>query len=317
MMKPAIYTASRMHHAGMWRELREQEMRKLIITARWIDQAKSFDEAQAPVEVKRQGWLDDEEDIRRSDYVLVYAKTFDEKTKAVLEAGWSGTKCEDGETLRGALVEAGMGIALGKRVVLCGESESFGTWQHHPGVRAKLASVSEALQWIMDDWNGAHTSFAAITATMVCREALLLFRDIWINAKSIEQRLPNQMEVHNGPKYLNQTGLIFTCDPGDLNQMPLQTFSNTYLAPAVAELVAKCRGKNFIPAGELMELPRGVLDKAAERFENVAMRVVMNYVKIPEGWNGWQKHMDGYYDPWTDILGPQQVTFAIRLDVHG
>lgn len=144
MHKPAIYIASRMHHAGMCRELREAEMRKFTITSRWIDQAKSFDEACASFEVKRQGWLDDEADIRRSDYVLVYA----DPTQVCCDCP---RPLFQGELLRGALVEAGMGIAMGKRMVLCGESESFGTWQHHPAVRAKLAGVSEALSWIMAD----------------------------------------------------------------------------------------------------------------------------------------------------------------------
>jgi hypothetical protein len=41
---------------------------------------------------------------------------------------------EDGEHLRGALIEAGMAIALGKRVIVVGDHPDFGTWQHHPNV---------------------------------------------------------------------------------------------------------------------------------------------------------------------------------------
>lgn len=41
---------------------------------------------------------------------------------------------EEGEHLRGALVEAGMAIALGKTVLVIGDHPDFGTWQHHPKV---------------------------------------------------------------------------------------------------------------------------------------------------------------------------------------
>lgn len=61
---------------------------------------------------------------------------------------------EEGEHLRGALVEAGMAIALGKIVLVIGSHPDFGTWQHHPNVmhaadldhaRARLAELASAM----------------------------------------------------------------------------------------------------------------------------------------------------------------------------
>ena len=105
-----VYTASKLHHRERWRSLRSQ-WPDVTFTARWPDLDKdipsSSDEA-------RSNWLKDEEDVRRADVVMVYA--------------------EDGDHLRGALIEAGMAIALGKTVMVVGEHPDFGTWRHHPRV---------------------------------------------------------------------------------------------------------------------------------------------------------------------------------------
>lgn len=103
-----IYTASKLRHAQKWRELRS-EWPEFLFVSRWIDMPTFQD---GKPEVCREGWIVDEHDVRKSDIVMVYA--------------------QDSEDLRGALVEAGMGIALDKCLLLVGESESFGTWQHHP-----------------------------------------------------------------------------------------------------------------------------------------------------------------------------------------
>lgn len=105
-----VYTASKLHHRQRWVSLRSQ-WPGVTFTARWPDLEKdrpsSDDEA-------RSNWLKDEEDVRKADVVMVYA--------------------EDGEHLRGALIEAGMAIALGKTVLVVGDHPDFGTWQHHPRV---------------------------------------------------------------------------------------------------------------------------------------------------------------------------------------
>lgn len=128
---PKIYTASKLHHAPMWRELKLHTNLPMTITSRWISM-EHFDDADAPIEQKRAGWIIDETDVRESDYVLVFAAA--------------------NEPLRGALVEAGMGIAYGKKIVCCGQSDSFGTWQYHPQVIERANNLQAALQFILLDW---------------------------------------------------------------------------------------------------------------------------------------------------------------------
>lgn len=135
-MLPGVYTASKVIHAPTWRSLREGWSFALRVTSRWID-TETFDGPGVDASVKRAGWIVDEQDVRDSDYILVASL--------------------NGEDLRGALVEAGMGIALGKKIVLCGESQSFGTWQEHPLVVAKCKYLTDALAWIVADWKGEHT----------------------------------------------------------------------------------------------------------------------------------------------------------------
>jgi hypothetical protein len=73
-----------------------------------------------------QHWIEDHQDVAQSDVVLVYA--------------------EEGDVLRGAFVEAGMGIALEKLVVAVGDGE-FGTWVCHPQV-TRVPNLESALRWM-------------------------------------------------------------------------------------------------------------------------------------------------------------------------
>jgi hypothetical protein len=56
-------------------------------------------------------WKQDQADVIRSDVVMVYAEPQDH--------------------LRGALIEAGMGIAYGKTVIVIGDHPDYGSWQYH------------------------------------------------------------------------------------------------------------------------------------------------------------------------------------------
>ena len=117
-----VYMASKLHHFRRWRALRAQ-WSNLHFTARWPDMDVST--VPGTPEEARKHWIEDEEDVRAADAVLVYA--------------------EDGEHLRGALVEAGMAIALRKTVVVVGTHPDFGTWQHHPRV-IQARDLEEARQ---------------------------------------------------------------------------------------------------------------------------------------------------------------------------
>lgn len=121
-----VYTASKLHEAPRWKSLIE-EWPEVEFVARWVN-CITYDEASGDEDVIPrivEGWIDNVEDVKRCDVVLVYSQ---------------------GETLRGALVEAGMGIAFGKTVIVVGTNESHGTWQYHPQViRLPTLEVVRAL----------------------------------------------------------------------------------------------------------------------------------------------------------------------------
>ena len=109
-----IYTASKITLARGWANFRA-EWTEHKFTSHWIDRVLAGEEASAMhPEYAQEVWIEDEEDIRRADVVLVL-----------------GTH---GEHLRGALVEAGMGIALGKKIIVVGDHPDYGSWQFHPAV---------------------------------------------------------------------------------------------------------------------------------------------------------------------------------------
>lgn len=106
-----VYTASKIASASLWRDLSSQWPGVLFI-ARWLRHAE-IGTPDLP-EYAERFWREDEQDIRDCDAVLVYA--------------WGNVH------LRGALVEAGMGIAFGKTVIVVGAHPDYGTWQFHPRV---------------------------------------------------------------------------------------------------------------------------------------------------------------------------------------
>lgn len=122
-----IYTASKLKHAAKWRQLCEDNA-VLYAHARWLKHSR-MQTPDTPENAKT-FWLQDEQDVKDADVVLVYAESDDK--------------------LRGALVEAGIAIACGIPVIVVGEHEDYGTWQYHPGVRRmpSLASVIDFLKCV-------------------------------------------------------------------------------------------------------------------------------------------------------------------------
>lgn len=106
-----VYTTSKLSRAATWRRLAET-WQCAHFHARWL----KYDLIGTPdtAEHAAKFWLEDQEDVACADVVLVWA--------------------EEGEYLRGALVEAGMALAAGVPVVVVGEHPDYGTWQHHPNV---------------------------------------------------------------------------------------------------------------------------------------------------------------------------------------
>ena len=121
-----IYTASNLSNGPLWRQLRN-DWPEIEIVARWPFLHINDDGSPGwPSDCAAHGsvfWQHDHDDVAACDVVLVYAQ---------------GDK-----PLRGALVEAGMGIALGKIVVVVGNYTSYSTWQYHPAVK-RVASLEDA-----------------------------------------------------------------------------------------------------------------------------------------------------------------------------
>jgi len=108
--KPKVYFASKLTYA---RRLWELALKwNLETTSRWLSQADLELKGSPSTEEFGIFWLVDEEDVRRSDALIVYGEADD--------------------ILKGALVEVGMAIALGKLVICVGASSSFGSWTNHP-----------------------------------------------------------------------------------------------------------------------------------------------------------------------------------------
>lgn len=115
-----VYTASKLDHAERWKKLRA-EWPEVHFTARWpFFVGQIADDGYNAT----QFWQDDHADVQRADVILVFAEKPEEK-------------------LRGALVEAGMGIAAGKKVIVIGEHPDYSTWQFHPLV-TRLSSLERA-----------------------------------------------------------------------------------------------------------------------------------------------------------------------------
>lgn len=119
-----VYTASKLRHAAMWRELCAVTAH-IQAHARWLKHS-TLGTPDTP-EHAAEFWLQDEQDVRDADAVLVYA---------------------DGDDhLRGALVEAGIAIASGVPVIVIGKHADYGTWQYHPGV-TRMDDLPSALAYL-------------------------------------------------------------------------------------------------------------------------------------------------------------------------
>lgn len=122
-----VYLASKIYHAKSLRKLRLQWLTLgIVVNSRWLDMA-DLERAATP-EQYTMFWLVDEEDVKDCDILIIYG--------------------ESGDALRGALVEAGIAIALGKLVIAVGDSPSLSNWTHHPLV-VRVPSLDAARDLIL------------------------------------------------------------------------------------------------------------------------------------------------------------------------
>lgn len=124
-----IYTASKTRHADKWRRLRAEDPR-FRVNATWIDEAgagqtKCFTDL----------WRRCVAEASAADALLLYV--------------------EEGEQLKGALVEVGAALATGTPVYVVGPDdvrEMTGSWVYHGLVRGFL-TVDLALNQIAEDYS--------------------------------------------------------------------------------------------------------------------------------------------------------------------
>lgn len=119
----SLYPASRTRHSRLWIELANRTTSQIHWVARW---PYLIGVMPPSPEAARNFWLDDLADIARAEVLLVYSDPGD-----------------DGK-LAGALVEAGAALALGKRVIVVGDSPQYSSWQYHPSV-ARVDTLAEGL----------------------------------------------------------------------------------------------------------------------------------------------------------------------------
>lgn len=105
-MGPIVYVASKVKHAGMWRQLRNFGM---PINSTWIDEAgegQTEDHAELASRCLRE--------VQEADALILF--------------------CEPGDVLKGALIEAGAALVIGKHVFCIGTCESISTrtFSKHP-----------------------------------------------------------------------------------------------------------------------------------------------------------------------------------------
>lgn len=127
MYKPKVYTASKIPRHTLWKELKASPSWDHVDwTARWVHMVD--EERETTPALFAHFWTIDMQDVRRSDFVLLYA-------------------AEDAQELRGGLVEAGMGLAFGK-TVLAIDLPLTHSWSHHPLV-VRLSSLDLAREFLL------------------------------------------------------------------------------------------------------------------------------------------------------------------------
>lgn len=130
--KPKVYTASKIKHRTKWQGTEIVYRDKLEFTARWVFMSPGPDHDSTfwtPAQ-KQLHWIQDIQDVQRSDFLLAYA--------------------EPEDPVKGTLVEIGAAIAACKIVLAVGFDDSH-SWQAHPLV-LPMPTVAVALSYIL----GAH-----------------------------------------------------------------------------------------------------------------------------------------------------------------
>lgn len=122
--KPKIYIASKAHHRPRWRAVRDNGYE---IVSQWIDTEDKFTLDPTDLDFVKL-WEMCLADIKSCDVLVLYV--------------------EDGERLKGALVELGAAIALNKEIIVTGRIGDNGSWHNHPKIEVSGKTLEEVLTYI-------------------------------------------------------------------------------------------------------------------------------------------------------------------------
>ena len=124
---PAVYPASKLRHGKMLKDVLNRA--NIQCAAHWPELVGKISDStlNAPV-----FWRRNMMDVANCDMVLLYA--------------------EEGDKLRGALVEAGAAFMATKPVIVVGDHQDYGTWKYYPGV-LQATDLNHAI-WIVKTMSG-------------------------------------------------------------------------------------------------------------------------------------------------------------------
>lgn len=129
-VKPKIYIASKARHRPRWREFRDGMGYQII--SRWIDTGDKYigttaGDAMSDLDY-RQLWRECVQDVRDCDVLVLYV--------------------EEGEHLKGALIELGIALGLKKEIIVTGPLGDNGTWHYHDKVEVSDKSIEALMEYI-------------------------------------------------------------------------------------------------------------------------------------------------------------------------
>lgn len=127
--KPRVYYASASAAAHLVKPHMDFFSSTIDFTSTWVD-ALLGGAVETPDSAKL-FWQQDYNEIQASDYLFLW--------------------CPLALRLRGALVEVGMAITLGKPVFVAGNHADYSTWQYHPQVH-RFSHWDQGLNAILTHW---------------------------------------------------------------------------------------------------------------------------------------------------------------------
>ena len=123
-VKPKIYIASKAAYRPRWREFQDKGY---DIVSSWIHTDDRYTDDPTGLDYAKL-WQTCENDVRKCDVLVIYSQREDH--------------------LKGALVELGIALGLGKEIIACGDLTDKGSWMHHPRVSISDKSVEDLMIYI-------------------------------------------------------------------------------------------------------------------------------------------------------------------------